>query len=556
MNKNGELSDAFSFAIFLLELVDINRVHNVYAADPLLVSRMSVGVRPDISWVRDPWLRILVVQSWAHNPTDRRSFLSILGTIETVLKGGGSSVTSDSGGSPASAPASSPPIAVPTPKIPVPTVTATVDDVPTIVVDTPGRRIASVNAALLLAGGYDHCSELVGTPFDELVNGESCLRCRDGETVPIEIQLTPDLERSQIVARVLAHGCSVDPNSTFQEQRRNSLLLGKILEHSPDGIVVLRIPEGGGPPWITTASLSASSVLGSDIHPNDPSFLPSLLDEEEQVAQRKDIERMRAGLPCSSERRLRNGRVVRVRGYPLPSETEGYRKALCTLEDVTEVAAAREAREALQRAQQRHALALDRIADVVMEVRVGDWADPLGTCAVVEANDAYAALFGEAWCEREGAWPALCTDREALRAVLVRAEQPPHAEVRFAGARSRVRHVRVSTVHLEEFGTDRLLVVCHDLTDFKFRIEAEKDRQVAAKLQHEVRRWGEEGGRRHPTPSRGSCHGRRPRIVAGSPTPAALLATPPPLATFPPTLPPPTHPPPRRRTRMRTRRCR
>ena len=30
-----------------------------------------------------------------------------------------------------------------------------------------------------------------------------------------------------------------------------------------------------------------------------------------------------------------------------------------------------------------------------------------------------------------------------------------------------------------------MLVVCHDLTDFRFRIEVEKDRQVAAKLQHE-----------------------------------------------------------------------
>ena len=30
-----------------------------------------------------------------------------------------------------------------------------------------------------------------------------------------------------------------------------------------------------------------------------------------------------------------------------------------------------------------------------------------------------------------------------------------------------------------------MLIVCHDLTDFKFRIETEKDRQVAARLQHE-----------------------------------------------------------------------
>jgi hypothetical protein len=34
-------------------------------------------------------------------------------------------------------------------------------------------------------------------------------------------------------------------------------------------------------------------------------------------------------------------------------------------------------------------------------------------------------------------------------------------------------------------GKPCVLVVCHDLTDFKFRVEVEKDRQVAAKLQHE-----------------------------------------------------------------------
>ena len=34
-------------------------------------------------------------------------------------------------------------------------------------------------------------------------------------------------------------------------------------------------------------------------------------------------------------------------------------------------------------------------------------------------------------------------------------------------------------------GRPCVLVVCHDLTDFRFRIEVEKDRQVAAKLQHE-----------------------------------------------------------------------
>jgi hypothetical protein len=109
----------------------------------------------------------------------------------------------------------------------------------------------------------------------------------------------------------------------------------------------------------------------------------------------------------------------------------------------------------------------------------------LARCRVVEANDAYALLFGAAWTAEAGAWPALCLDLDTLRSVLVRAERSPHAEVHFARPDSQVRVVRVSTVHLAEFGADRLLVVCHDLTDFKERVELEKDRQLIGTLQHE-----------------------------------------------------------------------
>ena len=87
----------------------------------------------------------------------------------------------------------------------------------------------------------------------------------------------------------------------------------------------------------------------------------------------------------------------------------------------------------------------------MLEVAVDDWAAPLASCCIVEANDAYALLFDAAWTDEAGAWPALCLDRDTLCSVLVRAERSPHAEVRFARPDSAVRVVRVSTVHLAEF---------------------------------------------------------------------------------------------------------
>eukprot|EP00966_Prymnesium_polylepis_P293736 6783533-Prymnesium_polylepis.1 len=128
-----------------------------------------------------------------------------------------------------------------------------------------------------------------------------------------------------------------------------------------------------------------------------------------------------------------------------------------------------------QAEKERHALALARIADVVMELQVGDWADPLSACDVVKANEAYLALFGQE--TSAGPWPALCMDRELLRTVLVRVEQSPHAEVQFMRPDNSTRVVRVSTVYTPEHN-NRLLVVCHDLTDFKERIELEKDKEL------------------------------------------------------------------------------
>lgn len=71
-----------------------------------------------------------------------------------------------------------------------------------------------------------------------------------------------------------------------------------------------------------------------------------------------------------------------------------------------------QAQMAVRRVQEQHALALSRIADVVMELQVGDWADPLDSCDVVEANEAYLALFGQE--TSAGPWPALCHGQGAV----------------------------------------------------------------------------------------------------------------------------------------------
>ena len=60
------------------------------------------------------------------------------------------------------------------------------------------------------------------------------------------------------------------------------------------------------------------------------------------------------------------------------------------------------------------------------------------------------------------------------------------AELRFTRPNSEVRTVRLSFVWAPEVtGTSVILVVCHDLTDFKERVELEKDRELISTLQHE-----------------------------------------------------------------------
>ena len=218
---------------------------------------------------------------------------------------------------------------------------------------------------------------------------------------------------------------------------------------------------------------SKTEVMGMEL-------VAEFIAPEQQEAVRSVLERALAGEETSN--------------YELPLFTKGGERVEVLLNATTRRDAAGEvvgvvgigqdvtAMKAAQAERDRHALALSRVADVVMDLRIGDWTDPLSSCEVVVANEAYFALFGQE--TSAGPWPVLCMDREQLLTVLVRVEQSPHAEVRFVRPDKSTRIVRVSTVYMPHHD-DRLFVVCHDLTDFKERIELEKDKELVATLQHE-----------------------------------------------------------------------
>ena len=136
--------------------------------------------------------------------------------------------------------------------------------------------------------------------------------------------------------------------------------------------------------------------------------------------------------------------------------------------------------------ERKHALALERIYDVVFELHVQQWTPAAVMQGVVRrATPSFETLFGVPPTEDPGLWPSLCSDPDALAALLVTRAKSNHCEVCFK-YRSWERTVRVSVAFAPDLTGDlTLLVVCHDLSDFKERIELEKDRELASTLQHE-----------------------------------------------------------------------
>ena len=135
----------------------------------------------------------------------------------------------------------------------------------------------------------------------------------------------------------------------------------------------------------------------------------------------------------------------------------------------------------------KFAYTLDELGDVVFTATATSW--EAADWRVAERSKSFAQLF------RSGDAPLLdlVDDSRALAALLAGARDISAASkgeltvVRPTDGEARTLDVRAVDISARE-GRTSVLVVCHDLTDFKFRIEAEKDRQVAAKLQHEVRK--------------------------------------------------------------------
>ena len=168
---------------------------------------------------------------------------------------------------------------------------------------------------------------------------------------------------------------------------------------------------------------------------------------------------------------------------------ERYRLALAN----AVLEALRAAEASAYETQQRHSTALGGIADVVLEVYMDSWSEESArACRLASANAAaYDDLFGGApSCDTAGDWPRLCVDADQLVQLLVSVRKSvtqSRAVLRFMHPASDTHStVRVSVTRMPDSERGKnLLVVCHNLTDFKKRVELEKDQEAVADIQHE-----------------------------------------------------------------------
>ena len=132
--------------------------------------------------------------------------------------------------------------------------------------------------------------------------------------------------------------------------------------------------------------------------------------------------------------------------------------------------------------ERKQALALERISDVILELHLEAWTpEAVMRAVILHATPSFSTMFGVSANATPGAWPSLCSEPSALSNLLSTKSPSHHAELRFGR-----RTIRVSSGFAPDLtGDNVLLVVCHDLTDFKERVELEKDRQLISTLQHE-----------------------------------------------------------------------
>lgn len=193
-------------AVFLLELADLRLVHERYARDQALIASLRTGARPDVTWVREAWMRTLVHSCWEHDPSLRISFAAIVTKLDNNNNDAALPLL------PTAAPlvvSASPPTAESeltssfVPSLPSPPTSLTYGDggeAPTLVLDAV-RTITQANRALADLAGYARRSDLVGKRLDNLVAGGLLFRADDTE-VEVELLFIETADASSVVCCV------------------------------------------------------------------------------------------------------------------------------------------------------------------------------------------------------------------------------------------------------------------------------------------------------------------------------------------------------------------
>lgn len=221
------------------------------------------------------------------------------------------------------------------------------------------------------------------------------------------------------------------------EDHRKAVRFETVLEHGNDGMMIVKL-SGNGLPCIVHGSSSLSRLLGVDIDLGDVTFFPRILSPETAATLHAGIRSLQT--VGKFERRIEHrGRFLRVCGHAV-----GMGEIFATFSDITGI-------------ELKYSHALDTITDVVIHAIADSWE---GEWHVQSASRSFGTLFG-----REVG----CTLSE-----LAGGEELSSAVAESRGSTSRVtvrvgeRTVQVQMVDLSEMeGTPSLLLVCHDLTDFK-----------------------------------------------------------------------------------------
>ena len=165
-------------------------------------------------------------------------------------------------------------------------------------------------------------------------------------------------------------------------------------------------------------------------------------------------------------------------------------------QDITALRAEQREKNELHEEARRAQAAFDRVADVVLTLTKVTSFDPCNFSATVTTTTAaaFTQLFGSACASDPSGWINSVEeepDRQKLRALLCARVSSGYGEFVFrCTGKGHRRTVRVSVVYdADVLGDATLVVVLHDLTDFRQRVEAQREaavlRSVASSVSHD-----------------------------------------------------------------------